>query len=189
MEIAELVPQSSASVEGVFVGNISPVKTSRSNGRVKYFEGHLSDGTKTVRFVSFEPKLRPQIEEARESLRGVALKNCTVKRSREAGELEVLVSSQTKIISSPKKFKVDDKAASECKAMKSVEIMSLDQLQEVAEQQYVTVKGKVVALCPTEKVNIKSSGKVLTKRDCEFADGTAVYRCVTWEDQIGLCVY
>ena len=82
----------------------------------------MSDGAKTVRFVSFEPKLRPQVEEARESLRGVALKNCTVKRSREAGELEVLVSSQTKITNSPKKFKVDDKAINEYRAVKSVEI-------------------------------------------------------------------
>ena len=67
------------------MGNISPIKTSRNNARVKYFEGQLSDGAKTVRFVSFEPKLRPQVEEARESLRRVALKNCIVKRSREAG--------------------------------------------------------------------------------------------------------
>ena len=47
MEISELVPSSSASIEGVFVGNISPIKTSRNNARVKYFEGQLSDGAKT----------------------------------------------------------------------------------------------------------------------------------------------
>ena len=106
MEISDLVPSSSASVEGVFVGSISPIKTSRTNSRVKYFEGHLSDGAKTVRFVSFETKLRSQVEEAKDNLRGVALKNCTVKRSRDAGELEVLVSSQTKITNSPKKLKL-----------------------------------------------------------------------------------
>ena len=48
------------------------------------------------------------------------------------------------------------------------------------------MKGKVVAVCPTEKVTIKSSGKVLRKRDCEIADSTAIYRCITWEDQIEL---
>ena len=61
---------------------------------MKYFEGKLSDGTNTVRFESFEPKLMSQLEEAKEGLRGVALTNCTVKRSREVTELEVLVSSQ-----------------------------------------------------------------------------------------------
>ena len=57
MEISTLVPSSSASMEGVLVGNISPIKTSRNNARVKYFEGQLSDGAKTVRFV---PKLGSQ---------------------------------------------------------------------------------------------------------------------------------
>ena len=82
MEISDLVPSGSASVEGVFVGPVSPIKTSRNNAKVKYFEGQLSDGSKTVRFVSFEPKLRSQVEQAREGLRGVSLANCTVKRSR-----------------------------------------------------------------------------------------------------------
>ena len=81
-------------MEGIFVGPVSPIKTSRNNAKVKYFEGQLSDGSKTVRFVSFEPKLRSQVEQAKEGLRGAALANCTVKRSREAGELEVLISSQ-----------------------------------------------------------------------------------------------
>ena len=40
----------------------------------------------------------------------------------------------------------------------------------------------MVGVCSTEKVNIKSSGKVLAKRDCVIADSTPVYRCVTWED-------
>ena len=50
------MPFSSASMEGVFVGNISPTETSRNNTRVKYFE----DGAKTVRFASFKLKLRSQ---------------------------------------------------------------------------------------------------------------------------------
>lgn len=81
---------------------------------------------------------------------------------------------------------MDDKAINVCKAVKRVEIPTSDKLQEVVEQQYVTVKGKVVAVCPTKKVNIKSSEKVLTKRDCKIADSTAIYRCVTWEEQIEL---
>ena len=36
MEISKLVPSSSASIEELFVGNISPIKTSRNNARVKY---------------------------------------------------------------------------------------------------------------------------------------------------------
>jgi len=89
LDVSNLVPCSSANVEGVFVGEMSPIKTSRSNCNVKYFEGELSDGCKTVRFISFEPKLHSKINEARGNLHGVSLKNCTVKRSRQGEELEV----------------------------------------------------------------------------------------------------
>ena len=47
-------------------------------------------------------------------------------------------------------------------------------------------EGKVVAVCPNEKFTIKNSRKVLTKRDCEIPGSTAIYRCVTWEEQIKL---
>jgi len=48
------------------------------------------------------------------------------------------------------------------------------------------MKGKVVAVSEIEKVMVKNSGKLIRKRDCWFADSTAMYRCVVWEDQIKL---
>jgi len=66
--VSDLVP---STVEGAFVATLSPIKTSRKNTGVKYFEGQIFDGCKTVRFVSFEPKLRPQIEQARGKSAGV----------------------------------------------------------------------------------------------------------------------
>ena len=44
---------------------------SRNNIKVKYFEGQLSDGYKRVKFVSFEPKPRQQIEESQEKSSGI----------------------------------------------------------------------------------------------------------------------
>ena len=73
INISDLVPSTSTNVEGVFVGDLSPIKTSRKNPNVKYFEGQLSDGSKTVRFVSFKPKLHSKINEAREDLHGVSV--------------------------------------------------------------------------------------------------------------------
>ena len=49
---------SSGTVHGVFVGELSPVKTSSKNRAVKYFDGRFSEGKKTVRLVSFDPNLR-----------------------------------------------------------------------------------------------------------------------------------
>ena len=44
----------------------------------------------------------------------------------------------------------------------------------------------MIAVSEIEKVMVKHSGKMLNKRDCWFADSTAVYTCVVWEDQIKL---
>jgi len=70
--VSGLVLSSSVNVEGLFVGELSPIKTSRNHTNVKYFESQLSDGCKTVTFVSFEPNLHSIINEAREELRGIS---------------------------------------------------------------------------------------------------------------------
>ena len=41
----------------------------------------MSDGDKTVRVVSFQPRLRKDVEEAYKTKREVAIKNCSVKRN------------------------------------------------------------------------------------------------------------
>ena len=41
---------------------MSPVKTSRSNEELKYVDGHLSDGKEVCRFVSFNVKIKDEIE-------------------------------------------------------------------------------------------------------------------------------
>ena len=178
--VSDLLPSCSTNVEGVFVGTLSPVKTGRKNSNVKYFEGQLSDGSKTVRFVSFEPKLRPQIQEAQGKSAAVLLKNCAVKRNREQA-LEVQVNSQTVITNSPTKFKIDEKAIKESE---SREVTTLEDLNDIAEHQSVSITGKVTSLFPVEKITIKSTGKELKKRDLFLSDHTAVYRCVAWESDI-----
>ena len=132
MKASDLVPSNSANVEGMFVGPISPIKTSRKTAQVQYFMGSLSDGSKTVRFVSFEPKLRPQIEQAREYLCGLSLSNCAITRNR--GDMEVVVSNQSKILDSPKKFKVDQSTLmSGSQAESNMEITSLDMIGDIRE--------------------------------------------------------
>ena len=44
LEISEIQLSPSANVHGVFVGSLSPIKASRKNSEVKYFEGQLLDG-------------------------------------------------------------------------------------------------------------------------------------------------
>ena len=135
VSVLDLAPSSSASVEGVFVGTLSPVTTGKKNIGVKYCDGQISDGKKTVRFVSFEPKLRPEIN----------LRNCGVKRNREQA-LEVQANAHTKVINYLKKFKGDEKAIIESQKTKCHQIKALEDLNDIAEHQSVWVTGKVILL-------------------------------------------
>jgi len=85
-----------------------------------------------------------------------------VKQNRQQ-ELEVLASPQTKIENSPKKFKINDTVLKEFEEKCSA-VSMLEQLNDVAEMQAVTVRGKVVSLFPVEEINVKNSGKVFRKR-------------------------
>ncbi len=72
---------------GFLLGPVSPTKCSRTKAEVQFFEGQLSDGKKTVRVVSFEPKLRAEVDKARASGDGMAVTNCSVQKSERAGEI------------------------------------------------------------------------------------------------------
>ena len=54
--------------------------------------------------VSFEPKLRKEVEDAYKNKRVL---NCCVKRSR-GDKLEILAHNRSSIASSPKKFKINE---------------------------------------------------------------------------------
>ena len=87
---------SSANVNGVVV-KLSPIKVSQSSGS-RYFEGNLSDGKVSRRFVSLETRhsLRSAFEKNLDDGNCIPLKNCQVKRStfsKREGNLEIIVGS------------------------------------------------------------------------------------------------
>ena len=51
MNVSDMGECKSATVQGIFIGGVSPVKKSRYKADVQYFETSLSDGDKTVRVV------------------------------------------------------------------------------------------------------------------------------------------
>ena len=51
MDVSEVCEAKGATVHGVLIGKLSPVKESRSTVGVRYFEGQFSDGKKTVRIM------------------------------------------------------------------------------------------------------------------------------------------
>ena len=50
MDIWEVCESQGTTVHGMVVGELSPVKDSRGKAGVRYFEGQLSDGKKTVQW-------------------------------------------------------------------------------------------------------------------------------------------
>ena len=170
-------------VHGVVVGQVSPLKTSKTKSSVRYFDGSFTDGKKTLRMISFEPKLHEQFEEAKKSQSPVALKNCIVKRGRN-DELEILVNSKCAMIKSPKKFKVTEEEIAVLKTSQCPVLGTLEEVKDLVEYQEVTITGKVLSRSKAEQVVVKSSGKHVNKQDFTIADSTAAVRGVAWEDHL-----
>ena len=187
VEVSEMVVSPSAVVHGVFVGDVSPVKESRTKNGVKLFEGRFTDGKKVVRMVSFEPKLKFEVDKAKESGEGVAIINCAVKASKaNSEEMEIVCGSKTKLVSSPKKFKVDTSMAGGVQLFRGARDVVLEEVAAIAVNERVNVKGKVVSVDEVATISAKSREKDLTKQDFVFADATGVCRGVIWEDRVGL---
>ena len=47
MEVSEVASSGTGTVHGIIIGQVSPVKSSKKQTDVKYFEGQISDGVKT----------------------------------------------------------------------------------------------------------------------------------------------
>ena len=96
-EISETSNGATASVHGVCVA-LSPVKVCKNKPSCKYFDGVLSDGKKTVRVLSFDPKMRCHFESSKASGSPVLLKDCIIQESKFGGPSSSLsLSSRAKL--------------------------------------------------------------------------------------------
>ena len=183
MNVSDMGECKSAAVHGIFIGGLSPVKKSRNKADVQYFETSLSDGDKTVCVVSFEPRLRRDVEEAYKTKREVAIKNCSVKRNR-SDTFEILANSKSSITNSPKKFRIDDEMVRKHAGV-ACDLGTTEELNDLKEMQRINVIGKVQSISPTEEIKGKSTGCTpLLKQDFTLADGTSVCRGVLWQQQV-----
>ena len=65
VEVSEVESASArATVHGI-ITELSPVKSGRKNESIKYFNVKISDGKKSMRVVSFSPRIRNELEESR----------------------------------------------------------------------------------------------------------------------------
>ena len=96
---------SDVNIHGV-ITDLSPVKVSRKSDKIRYFDGKLTDGKKTMRIVSFEPVLRDGMDKTRLERSPVAIMNCQVKETTfsTTDKFEILASKRSKVQSSPHKM-------------------------------------------------------------------------------------
>ena len=139
------------------VTELSPVKVSRKNSSVRYFDGKLSDSRKTVQVISFDTSLHTKLESSRIEKSCVSLVNCDVKavsgaRLEKPGKMEIMATNQTKVAVSPRKFEVSE--VSEADVPKEVNISEVDGLER---GQRVTIVVKVVNVATAVTVTSRDS--------------------------------
>ena len=92
-------------VRGVVL-EVSPMKKGKTG--TSFFDGRISDGVSSMRFVGFDSKVRRRIVEYEGKDTAVTLSSkCEIKRGRHDGDgLEVHVKNATEVVKSEKKFDV-----------------------------------------------------------------------------------
>ena len=142
-DVSDAKQSSSAIVHGV-ITQLSPIKKSKKDETKQYFNAQISDGRKSLRVVSFDPKLREALDSSLVKQQAV---NCQVKES--AGSAtELFLNEFTEVQSSPKKFRVEE---SEFKPAAEIPMMMKD-LPSMTLKQLVTVTVKVKKVSTPEKV-------------------------------------
>jgi len=159
VNVSDVTPSTSkcATVHGLVLGELSPVKTNSKNREMKYFDGWFGDEKKSVRLVSFDASLRSKLEDIRRSGGRVALQNCMIKRKAATDDFELQINNKSIVTNSPKKFKVSENFDARNAASQCAQVKSIDVIKDLMEHQEVSLTGKVASLSKVEELVKKSS--------------------------------
>ncbi len=151
-------PTKPAKIHGV-VTSLSSMKAG------KYFDGRISDDTKSMRLVGFDTVQQRELAAQHDQNQPVALHNCIIQKFRYSDNMEVLITKSTTVATSPRKFK--NTVASKTAANS----ITLDQLQTLQNYKHVTVLIKV--LRADAKIEVKPG---LCKQELCISDATGTAR-------------
>ena len=163
----------SADIHGV-IASVSPMKKGK---RASYFDCKLTDGEVQMRVVGFRNGQQKKLASFMEKSESVSLKNCQIRRARQAEELEVVLRSSSGVELSPKKFTVGDIGRLVNSKMKLKDLNLRNTFDKVC------VEAKVVRVDESVKV---AGG--ISKQDVVIADSTSVAKITRWERDIGSVV-
>ena len=163
-------PTKNTTLHGIMT-SVSPVRKGRRNSAVKYFDGNVADGTRAMRVICFNPKVRAALVKSVDEKSSIAinLKNCHVQKSRSRDdELEVVIDSSTKIDASTVEIDIS-----------TLPPVQYSSVVFTSPNQEINLQAKVVATEDAMKV------KEWTKQDVTTADSTGSLKLVAWEDAVG----
>ena len=142
-----------------------------SSGKTAYFDGQLTDETRSLRMVGFNTLQQREIAAFKDQKQAITLDDCQIQKSRYGAKMEVLLKQSTSILSSPKEIVSSSTLLSGT--------ITLAQLQGIQRFQTVSVTAKVIAL--SEKMEIKPQ---LHKQDITLSDATGTARLTVWQSNI-----
>ena len=176
-DVSEIKESGNAAVHGVFT-EVSPIKKSKKDDKVKYFHGQFSDSKGCARVISFQPQLHDALCSSFEKKKALVWVNCQVHGVR-CGGSEIVLTSFSKVESLPKKF-----SGLETIVVKEPAVVHVNDIPGLAGNEEVTVTVKVKSVDPPEEVK-KRDGKSLQKQDCVVGDSDGCCRVVVWEGDVG----
>lgn len=153
---------------------VSEVPENMKKGKnSNFFDGHLSDGNKTIRIYGYNRDVRRKLFGTQETAnRTVLLSGCCVKTARNGQDLEVFVSKQTSVEESSKQFVV-----TKHDPFKKI---SIDNAVTININTKITVEAKVMSKQDPGFIESKQ----LRIQELEIADSSGSTRLTVWDDVV-----
>ena len=117
--------------------------------------------------VSCDAKHWGAMEKSKEEQSPIALRNCSIQRSKRTLDLEVIANNDTEVAASPKKYKMDKSIFLSSKP--SVKLYSLIEACKLAPGAVISVMAKVTVVKPPEKILKKDRRCLLRSKTASSA--------------------
>ena len=88
------------------VTELSPIKKSAKS--YKYYQAELSDRTKSIKVVAFDPSLRPSMDSSHNNWKAIKVMNCRVLKEQDRDDAHIFLNNHIQIASLPHKFHIPD---------------------------------------------------------------------------------
>ena len=163
-------PNQSTVVNGV-IASVSPVRPS------KYFDGELTDGDTTIRFVGFRKQQQQLLHTLCQKQQPIRIQNCQIQFNKFSHQLEILLRNNTIIQSTDAEFHIPDIKTVGTRQIRLQDVPSLK------EYDVVTVTATVITVNEPQKV---SQGKM--KQEVMIADETGTCAVHLWEEDVNMLI-